>query len=67
MQSPFHHKGSSLSVNFRNKGITNRATSIKASSKSSTEIGDKSNITANGIVIMGNKTNKDVVFLEDVL
>ncbi|OCA88437.1 hypothetical protein A8F94_24570 [Bacillus sp. FJAT-27225] len=67
MQSPFYHNGSSLLVNFSSNGITNRATSIKASPKSSTEIGDKSNIIESGIMLMGSKTNKDVAFLEDVL
>ncbi|GIN56979.1 hypothetical protein J8TS2_12980 [Lederbergia ruris] len=65
--SIFHHNGSSILVNFKNNGITNRTTSIKASSNNNAEVKDKLNIIENGIVIIGNKTSKEVIFLEDAL
>jgi hypothetical protein len=65
--SLLYHNGSSLLVNFKNSGIINSTTIINVNSKSSAKFNDKSNITENGIVIIGSRTNKDVVFLEEEL
>ena len=66
MNNMIYHNGSSLSVTFKHRGISNIMTSIKPSSINKTLVKDKLNSTVIGIVSNGKRTIIEVIFREDV-